>query len=196
MTATMDVVDRALKSKGTSTDAVYQLIDAVLRQRADGGVLLDVGCGTGNLAPVARKNGLRYVGVDVVRYDAFPAEEEFVSFDLDAGRAPLPDQSAEVVAAVETIEHLENPRAFLRELVRLTKPGGLVLVTTPNNLSFLSLLSLLVKSHFNAFLDPCYPAHITALVATDLRRMARECSLEDPQIHWSLRGRIPGTGRH
>ena len=53
-----------------------------------------------------------------------------VQIDLDAGRVPLPDASAETVVAVETIEHLENPRAFFRELFRLAKPGGTVLVTT------------------------------------------------------------------
>ena len=55
----------------------------------------------------------------------FPSDGEFITADLDAYRVSLPDGVADVVAAVETIEHLENPRAFLRELVRLTKPGGM-----------------------------------------------------------------------
>ena len=88
-------------------------------------------------------------------------------------RCRLADQFADVVAAVEVVEHLENPRAFCRELARIVKPGGWVVVTTPNQLSLLSLLTLVVKQRFSAFQDVSYPAHITALLETDLRRIAR-----------------------
>ena len=133
--------------------------------------MLDVGCGTGNLWGYVRGRFDRYIGVDVVRYEGFPAGAEFCPSDLDAGRLPLPEQVADVVAAVETIEHLENPRAFVRELVRLARPGGWVVVTTPNQLSLLSKLTLAVKNQFNAFQESSYPAHLTALLEIDLRRM-------------------------
>ncbi len=87
----------------------------------------------------------------------------------------MPDEAADVVAAVETIEHLENPRAFVRELVRLVKPDGWVIVTTPNQLSLLSLITLLIKHRFSAFQDVHYPAHLTALLEVDLKRIAAEC---------------------
>ena len=105
----------------------------------------------------------RYVGVDVVRYDGLPEEIEFYQIDLDTGRAPLPDAAGDVVVAVETIEHLENPRAFVRELTRLAKPGGWLIVTTPNQLSLLSKMTLILKNQFNAFQAGSYPAHLTAL---------------------------------
>jgi 2-polyprenyl-3-methyl-5-hydroxy-6-metoxy-1,4-benzoquinol methylase len=99
---------------------------------------------------------------------------------------------------VETIEHLENPRAFVRELARLAKPGGTVLVTTPNQLSLLSKLTLLTRNQFNAFQEApgLYPAHITALLEVDLRRIARETGLEGVEVHYSGFGRIPFTARH
>jgi 2-polyprenyl-3-methyl-5-hydroxy-6-metoxy-1,4-benzoquinol methylase len=140
----------------------------------------------------------RYIGVDAVRYDGFPAEAEFIRLDLDAGKAPLADASADVVCAVETIEHLENPRAFMRELVRLTKPGGLVIVTTPNQLSLLSKLTLVLKNQFNAFQEApgLYPAHITALLEIDLIRIAKECGLTDIKTDYSNQGRLPFTSLH
>jgi SAM-dependent methyltransferase len=138
----------------------------------------------------------RYLGADVVKHQGFPEELEFCPVDLDAQRVPLPDGEADVVVAVETIEHLESPRAFMRELVRLTRPGGWVVVTTPNQLSLLSKLTLILKNQFNAFQQGSYPAHITALLEIDLLRMAAECDLVETKVAYSLQGRIMGTARH
>jgi SAM-dependent methyltransferase len=137
-----------------------------------------------------------YHGADVVRYDAFPPSAEFHRVDLDACRGPLDDGFADVVVAVETIEHLENPRAFVRELTRLARPGGWVVVTTPNQLSFLSKLTLVLRNEFNAFRAGSYPAHLTALLEIDLRRIAAECGLTEVSAAFTRRGRIPGTRRH
>src|SRR5262249_49555732 len=142
-----DLETRARQSLGVSTVAVYRAVARALRGRhAGGGVLVDVGCGTGSLWPCVRAQFDRCVGVDALRDAGSPADGAFCQVDLDTGRVPLPDHAGDVVAAVETIEHLENPRAFLRELVRLTRPGGWVIVTTPNQLSLLSKLTLVLKN--------------------------------------------------
>ncbi len=143
---------RALESAGTSGEAIYQMVARVLKERhVGGGTLVDVGCGRGELRPFVAPFVERYIGADVIRHEGFPRDASFLEIDLDKGEIPLPEASADVVAAVETIEHLENPRTFFRELKRLARPGGLILVTTPNNLSLISLLTLLVKNQFNAF---------------------------------------------
>jgi 2-polyprenyl-3-methyl-5-hydroxy-6-metoxy-1,4-benzoquinol methylase len=170
--------------------------NALNDEHRGGGTLLDVGCGTGNLWGYLRGRFDRYIGVDVVRYDGFPTGAEFYALDLNDRNFPVPDRLADVVAAVETIEHLENPRAFLRELVRLARPGAWVVVTTPNQLSWLSKLTLAVKNQFNAFQESSYPAHLTALLEIDLRRIAVECALTDVTIRYSTSGRIPGTSWH
>jgi 2-polyprenyl-3-methyl-5-hydroxy-6-metoxy-1,4-benzoquinol methylase len=193
----LDVEARARKSLGISVVSIYRMVVRALEGRhAGGGTLLDVGCGTGNLWPYLRDRFDRYVGADVVRYDGFPGGSEFYPVDLDTGRLPLADASADVVVAVETIEHLENPRAFFRELVRLARPDGWVVVTTPNQLSLLSKLTLVVKNQFNAFQEPCYPAHLTALLEIDLRRMAAECGLTEAAVLYTGHGRIPATPWH
>jgi SAM-dependent methyltransferase len=194
-----DTIDRAEATKGRSAEAIYRMVASVIAKRRGGrGTLIDVGCGTGELKSYVAPLVNRYVGVDVVRYESFPPDAEFVQIDLDNTHVPLSDGSADIVAAVETIEHLENPRAFFRELRRLTKPGGLIIVTTPNQLSALSLLTLMVKGQFNAFQEKpgLYPSHITALLDVDLVRMATEVGLSDIEIVYSNDGRIPGTPWH
>lgn len=188
---------RARRSLGISDAAIYRLVAEVLEGRhAGGGVLVDVGCGAGQLWPYLRDRFNRYIGVDAVRYEDFPVEAEFQQVDLDTGCASLPDGCADVVVSVETIEHLENPRAFMRELLRLAKPGGWVTVTTPNQLSLLSLLTLIVKQRFAAFQDVHYPTHLTALLEVDLKRIAAECGLSDVSLAYSLSGRLVLTSWH
>jgi SAM-dependent methyltransferase len=192
-----NVETRAKLSAGISSDPIYRAVASCLPGRhPGGGTLIDVGCGAGNLWEYVRDQFDRYVGVDVVRYDGLPDEGEFYRIDLDTGRVPLPDGAGEVVAAVETIEHLENPRALVRELTRLAKPGGWVVVTTPNQLSLLSKLTLVLKNEFNAFQAGSYPAHLTALLGADLRRISGECGWADVALAYTESGRIPGTARH
>ena len=183
-------------SGGTSATAIYRMLATALEGRhAGGGILLDAGCGAGNLWPWVQARFAQYIGADAVRYSGLPATARFVEADLDHG-IPLPDGMADVAVAVETIEHLDNPRAFMREIVRLTKPGGWVVMTTPNQLSLLSLLTLVVKQRFSAFQDVHYPTHRTALLEVDLRRIAAECGLTEVMVRYSQEGRIPGTARH
>jgi SAM-dependent methyltransferase len=195
--AAITTEERARRSLGASGDPVYRMVERALRGRhPGGGTLVDVGCGSGALWGHLRGRFDRYVGVDVVRYEGFPADGEFHPLDLDRGDAPLPDGTADVAAGVETIEHLENPRAFVRLLTRLVRPGGWVVVTTPNQHSLLSKGTFLLRGEHAHFQDPSYPAHITALLEADLRRMAAECGLAEVAVEYSGSGRVPGTARH
>lgn len=189
------VHDRASRSLGRAHDRIHRTAARLLEARGAGGTLLDAGCGTGDLWRVVSARFAACTGVDAVRYPGLPDEVRFVPADLD-GALPLDDASVDAAAAIEVIEHLENPRAFLRELVRVTKPGGWVVVTTPNQLSLLSLLCLVTKGAFVAFQDGDYPAHRTALLEIDLRRIAAECGLEQVAVEYTRWGRLPLTPWH
>jgi len=197
VTGLVDVEVRARQTRGESSDAIYRAIARTLYQRGIwGNMLLDVGCGAGRLWPFVCDRFATYIGVDVIPYEQFPKGAIFRVADLDAEGVPLPDRSADVVVAAETIEHLENPRAFMRELVRVTKADGWIVVTTPNQLALLSMMTLFVKGRFNAFQDVQYPAHITALLPIDLQRIAEESAVTGIAIEYTEEGRIPLTGRH
>jgi 2-polyprenyl-3-methyl-5-hydroxy-6-metoxy-1,4-benzoquinol methylase len=190
---------RAARSCGTSDPHIYALVRETIGSHAiEPTTVVDVGCGTGSLARSLAGVFQRYVGCDLVAYEGFPVEcwATFIQADLDQPPYPIADGSGDVVVAVETIEHLENPRRFVRELARIATPQGLVIVTTPNQLSVLSKLTLLFKNQFNAFQDSCYPAHLTALVEGDLIRIANEAGLTGIRIRYSNSGRIPLTAWH
>ena len=195
-TIAADVETRARQSLGQGHAAIHAMVARLLDARGAGGVIADVGCGTGDLARAVGRRFDRVIGIDAVRYPGLPSEVAFLQADLDSGRLPLDAASVDVAAAVEVIEHLENPRAFMRELARVTRPGGWVAVTTPNQLSALSLLTLVVKGRFSAFQERDYPAHRTALLEIDLRRIAADCGLENVEVAYSRHGRVPLTPWH
>src|SRR6516225_2043797 len=115
--AITDVEVRAKQSRGISSDAILTMVYRALERREiTGECLVDVGCGEGSFLGYVRSRFVRYVGIDAVRYEYLPDEAEFFRLDLDAVGLPLPEGSADVVIAVEVIEHLENPRDFMRKL--------------------------------------------------------------------------------
>ncbi len=189
------VQDRAARSLGRAHDRIHRTAARLLEARGAAGTLLDAGCGTGDLWRTVSGRFTSCTGVDAVRYPGLPDDVRFLAADLD-GRLPLEDASVDTAAAIEVIEHLENPRAFMRELARVTKPGGWIVLTTPNQLSVLSLLCLVTKGVFGAFQERDYPAHRTALLEIDLRRIAAECGLEQIDVAYTRWGRLPLTPWH
>lgn len=198
------VIERALQSGGESNDAIYRAAAHALRRVVTSRphhtmtprLLVDAGCGAGKFRDFAIHLADEYVGVDVVRHGRLRDDLRFLQADLDGHAIPLPDGCAAIVTAIEVIEHLDNPRAFCRELVRILAPGGCLVVTTPNQASALSVLSLAVTGRFPAFQEASYPVHRTALLPVDLERIATECGLSQIEIRYSLRGRIPLTALH
>ena len=193
--------DRAALSEGRSSDAIHETVAACLRdRRAHYELIVDLGCGQGDCARTLDGLYEKYIGCDVVRYDRFP-ETPNVSFrKTDLNRVPFPveDASASAVVSVEVIEHIENPRALMREMVRIVRPGGWVVVTTPNQVNLTSKIYLLARDQFHAFQEApgLYPAHITALVPQDLKRIAGECGLTDVEVRYTDRGRVPFSAYH
>lgn len=198
MTITPDLAldSRARQSLGASDDIIYATAASALRRRGVHGRIVDVGCGAGRLRPFLADMIESYAGVDAIQYEGLASGIAFMRADLNRDPIPVPDHSADVAISIETIEHLENPRAFMREMVRIAKPGGWIVVSTPNQRSILSLGALLVKGHFSAFGVRNYPAHQTALLDTDLSRIAADNALCDVSIEFTRVGRMPLSSVH
>jgi SAM-dependent methyltransferase len=92
--------------------------------------VLDVGCGVGTTTRLLREAGFDAVGTDTsARF--LPDEPGFFVADF-ARRTDLQDGAFAAAGALNVIEHVADPRAFLDELVRVVRPGGLVVICSPN----------------------------------------------------------------
>ncbi len=97
-----------------------------------GARVLDAPCGgSAALARALREQGFDAVGADIDLAAAAHLGPAFERVNLDA---PLPwaNESFNAVISTEGIEHLENHYSFLREVNRILKPGGVLVLTTPN----------------------------------------------------------------
>jgi SAM-dependent methyltransferase len=110
---------------------------SAMMERAAGGPgsLLDVGCGGGELLQAAAARGWRVAGVDPIVQAVQDARARVPSADLRVGLtsdAGFAEGSFDVVSAFHVLEHMPDARAFLREIARFARPGGLVVVESPN----------------------------------------------------------------
>lgn len=151
------------------------------------GRALDLGAGQGALSLALKRRGFAVTAADI-NIDQFRAAG--VDCDrLDLNRSlPYPDRGFDLVLAVEVLEHLESPRAFLREVFRVLRPGGLVVLSTPNITSLPSRLLFLVTGCFDLFvptrrrledpLDAAADGHITPLPGWLVRYDLRQAGFE------------------
>ena len=97
--------------------------------------VLDIACGEGyGAAALAKAGAASVVGIDLSAEVCDHARRKY-GLDARAGDAqaiPLPDRSIDVVVSFETIEHVDDPAAFLGECARVLVPEGMLIVSTPN----------------------------------------------------------------
>jgi 2-polyprenyl-3-methyl-5-hydroxy-6-metoxy-1,4-benzoquinol methylase len=180
-------------SGGISSDVIYDRIVEVIQEYDLRGRALDYGAGTGNLTRrlLALGRFEQIDGADILpRPEDLPSAIPWHSMDLNYGDM-VPAASFDAVIASEVIEHLENPRKVAREWYRILKPGGTLVLSTPNNESIRSLVSLLIRGHYVAFQDSCYPAHITALLRKDLVRILSEAGFSNVRFQFTNFGGVP-----
>lgn len=188
-------VSAAEASGQTSGDHIYSLFEAAIKEYSITGNVLDFGAGNGELARRIKRgtNVENITCIDLLHPPHVNDDGmQWDTADLNE-RTPYEDQNFDAVLAAEVIEHLENPRAVLREWTRILKPGGWIIFSTPNNESIRSILALIFRGHYQAFGDESYPAHITPLLHKDIQRIAKETGIDVLAFRYTNHGMIPKT---
>jgi ubiquinone/menaquinone biosynthesis C-methylase UbiE len=163
--------------------------------------VLEVGCGHGAIIEHLRRRGLQAVGLEYSQWLAAQLRslDGTVSVGVaDARQLPVETRSVGSLVAIEVIEHIAHPLSALREFNRVLRPGGTMILTTPNPRA--DMLPLYESTR--------EPTHISVHTAAEWVSMVREAGfsrvtvdtvLQVPLL-WRVRGlpsvtlRVPRIG--
>jgi len=155
---------------------------ALAQAWAQGRDVLDIACGEGYgshlLAQVARQ----VTGVDVDESIVLHARQRYPRPNLqylvgDCRSIPLPGESIDLAISFETIEHLREQPEFLRELRRVLRPEGILLISTPD------------PAVYSAG-QPANPYHLRELTRHEFLALLQT---EFQQVEWSIQRTLAGS---
>jgi len=169
------------------------LVRSLLEGTPKKATILDLGCGNGSFLSQLNGNGWRLIGVDYSKSGIQIAEQNHpgIEFLLADAQTDLVGfvEPADVVISTEVIEHLYDPRAFMKNAYRLLKPGGMFVVSTPYH-GYLKNLMMAATGkmdrHFTVLWDH---GHIKFWSRKTLESALREVGFKVTQFKGA--GRIP-----
>lgn len=164
------------RTRTPETDYPRALADHLCRRfgLSDGGRLLEIGCGRGDFLRAFRAAGMNGEGVDREQ-SAASLSPDLAPFirrcDVTSEPLPFDDAAFDVVYHKSLLEHMWDPMPLMRETWRVLKPGGALLVLTPD-----------WRTQYRTFYEDfthCRPYDVTAL--TDLLAICgyERCVCED-----------------
>lgn len=147
------------------------------------GQLLDVGCGNGSLVAPLQDIGWDVTGID---FDPIPAKLAREQYGLKVHEGTLeevqlPVESFDAITMHHVIEHLPNPLGTLRECWRVLRPGGKLVVVTPN----IGSLAYRIFGQAWSYLDP--PRHLTIFTCDTLAGSAEQAGFHVVDMRTSPR---------
>nr|WP_294791497.1 class I SAM-dependent methyltransferase [uncultured Mucilaginibacter sp.] len=104
-------------------DATLKTIHQLTADKKDL-LLVDFGCGDMPYRSVIEPHVGKYLGVDL---EMNPKAEHHIDFD---SKTTLPDNYADIVLSNQVLEHVDSPSGYLKEALRILKPGGSIILTT------------------------------------------------------------------
>lgn len=155
----------ALEDLAGLEDVYWGVAEALSQAVPRGARVLEVGSGLGYLTYAMRQAGWEAEGVDISEVAVWSATRAFGPHFRASTVEALTDEagSFDCVVATELIEHLEDPQQFIRQALGLLRPGGHLILTTPNK--------DLYPRHWAWHTDPA-PVHLWWFSRSSLRRVA------------------------
>jgi 2-polyprenyl-3-methyl-5-hydroxy-6-metoxy-1,4-benzoquinol methylase len=155
-----------------------EILDLAIRLSPGRGTLLDVGPCAGTLLVLAREAGFAVSGIEINEGAARMCREER-GLDVRAGVLEpdsYPPDAFDIVSMGDVIEHVPDPLATLRTVARILKPGGHVLISTPNfDSAAARLLQVKPEEHIYYFSAETLSASLTkaGLATVEMRPLDR-----------------------
>jgi len=126
--------------------------DECNRTPLDGKTALDVGCGAGLLTEPLARLGAKVTGVDaspeVIAVARDHATTMGLEIDYRVGEVAALGGAFDLVTAMEVVEHVADPAAFVNALAKRVAPGGLLVMSTPNATALSRLMMIVVGEGF------------------------------------------------
>lgn len=116
--------------------------------------ILDVGCGTGQSTNYLAEKGYSVIGVDGGRRFTEQAKEKYKDqkfFCENADKLSFESNYFDVVASYNTVEHFSDVENSLKEMIRVVKVGGYVIINSPNLLSVWQPINAILKYEGESF---------------------------------------------
>lgn len=117
----------------------HEVVYARLADRCTGADVLEAGCGEGYGADLIAGVARRVIGLDYDETTVAHVRARYPRVEMRHGNLaelPLPDAAVDVVVNFQVIEHLWDQAQFVGECLRVLRPGGLLLMSTPNRITF------------------------------------------------------------
>ena len=156
---------------------LFGMVKTLIRSESGTGArLLDIGCSSGALLRSAMIHGFDAEGVEPAAQAAeFAKSTGLKVFHGYLEEARFPASSFDAVTLMEVIEHLPDPSALLREVGRILKPNGVLVVGTGNGASWTVRL---VGARWGYFQVAEHGGHISFFNPLSLTLLARRCGFD------------------
>lgn len=144
-------------------------------------VVLEGGCGEGYGAAVLARTARRVIALDYDALSTGHVTRRYPGLSVVRGNLatlPVATSTVDVVASLQVIEHLWHQEGFLAECARVLRPGGRLLLTTPNRLTFSPGRD-----------TPLNPFHTRELAPSELDELLRRAGFTVERLHGLHHGR-------
>ncbi|MBI3190737.1 class I SAM-dependent methyltransferase [archaeon] len=153
--------------------------------------VLDIGCGSGVVTrKIVKQIGCKTTGIDIseacINYATRKSRKEHLkNTDFHVGsidNIPSPDKHFDVIIASHIIEHVKNVDKSIEQIYRKLKPGGRVIITTPNYASLWPLAEIVFDKALAEKGYSLHEQHVTKFNAAHLKSLMKSAGFENVTV--------------